>query len=43
MTFAIVAIAMVAFNLWSRDRSKLVREIEWLRQQISHPEKFVEI
>ena len=43
MTFALVAIAVVALNLWMKERSKLIREVEWLRQQITHPEKYLAV
>ena len=43
MTFALVAIAVIALNLWWRDRSNLAREVEWLKQQITHPEKYLAV
>lgn len=43
MTFALVAITVIAANLWWKERSKLAREVEWLKQQITHPEKFLAV
>lgn len=43
MTFALACIAIVAVNLWWKERSKLIREVQWLQEQIVHPEKYLSI
>jgi hypothetical protein len=43
MAFAVVGIVVLVVSLWLNDRTRLAREIEWLRYQIAHPEKLLAV